>query len=315
MLVFTGLLIVAGPLVWSAVSSVAHAAQAGPGQAQVIFHRPDVMKARATRFNLSQNGQPIGQLLAGTTIELALEPGAYTFVASAASLDGEDSITLTVEAGKTYRVKGEVLWSWPVGRPKFTDVSESGVATSGLPELPENTRTETTTIATSSDQSAAGFEEAGRIGLRNFAGDWNVRMWSLNSDGNELEASGVAQGVLEGDDQVRISLVELDAPDFPEPTGGAVATITFEQNKGFILEVHRRQNGEVLRLTGNFERDSSSYVFYLIGGSEGQTITGIDRNSVRMEIRTLDRRSWVADTFAHVDGQTVQVQSTRFSRR
>lgn len=314
-LTLAGLTIAAGPLTWSTTMSVAHAAQAGPGQAQVIFHRPDVMKARATRFNISQNGQPIGQLLAGTTIELALDPGTYTFVASAASLDGQDSITLTVEPGKTYRVKGEVLWSWPVGRPKFTDVSESGVATPALPEASDNGEVGMSAAAVPGGSAAAGSDDAGRIGLRNFAGEWNVRMWSLAADGNELEARGVAEGVLEGNDQVRITLSEFDAPDFPEPTGDAEAILSFEKDKGFILEVYRARKGEVLRLTGSFQKDSNRYVFYLIGGSGGQTVTGIDRNSVRLEIRTLDRRSWVADTFAQVDGQSTQVQSTRFSRR
>ena len=104
-------------------------AQAGPDQASVVFHRPDKIKWKATRFNIERDGRPIGQLLAGKEISLPLDPGSYTFTASAKSLDGMDYLTLNVKAGKTYRVKGEVLASWPVGRPKFTDVSESGVAT------------------------------------------------------------------------------------------------------------------------------------------------------------------------------------------
>jgi hypothetical protein len=310
-----GLMVTAGSLTWSIVNSVTHAAEAGAGQAQVIFHRPDVMKGRAVRFNISQNGQPIGQLSGGTKIELALDPGTYTFVVSAVSLDGQDSITLNVESGKTYQIRGEVLWGWPVGRPKFTDVTESEIAASRLAASPKRAEPGMTSTATSGGQSTVASEEAGRIGLRNFAGDWNMRMWSLTSDGNELEARGVAQGVLEGNDQVRITLTEFDAPDFPEPTVRAEAILKFEKGKGFILEVHRGRDGEILRLTGSFQMDSNSYTFYLIGGSSGQTITGIDRNSVRLEIRTLDRRSWVADTFAHVDGQSTQVQSTRFSRR
>ena len=140
-------------------------------------------------------------------------------------------------------------------------------------------------------------------------------MWSLTSDGNELEGRGVAQGTLEDGDRIRISLSEFDAPDFPEPTGGAQAFLTYAKGKGIILEVHRSQKDEILRFTGNFQNGSNSYVFYLVGGKGGQTVTGIDGVSVRLEIRMLDRRSWVAETFAHVDGQTTQVQSTRFSRR
>ena len=74
-------------------------AETGPGQGEVIFHRADVMKGKAVRFNLSQDGRPIGYLLAGTEIVVSLDPGTYTFTASAPSLDGTDQLTLTVEAG------------------------------------------------------------------------------------------------------------------------------------------------------------------------------------------------------------------------
>ena len=81
-------------------------AQTGPDQAQVVFHRPNKMKWKATRFNIEQDGRPIGQLRAGTEISLTLDPGTYTFTATATSLDGRDFLKLSVEAGKTYRVKG-----------------------------------------------------------------------------------------------------------------------------------------------------------------------------------------------------------------
>jgi len=42
--------------------------------------------------------------------------------------------------------------------------------------------------------------------------------------------------------------------------------------------------------------------------------TGIERTSVRLEIRSLDTRSWIAGTFAQLDSQSTQVQSSRFSR-
>jgi hypothetical protein len=37
----------------------------------------------------------------------------------------EDSITLTVEAGKVYYVKGETKMGLYAGRPRFTQVSET----------------------------------------------------------------------------------------------------------------------------------------------------------------------------------------------
>jgi hypothetical protein len=79
-----------GLLLWSMQGSIAYAAQASPDQGLVIFHRADVMKGKAIRFNLEQDGRPIGQLLVGTTLEVPLAPGTYSFTVRAPSLDGMD---------------------------------------------------------------------------------------------------------------------------------------------------------------------------------------------------------------------------------
>lgn len=164
--------------------AVVLAAQAGPDEGLVVFHRANEMAGKAIRFNLEQEGRPAGQLLAGTTLEIPLAPGTYTFTVRAPSIDGMDYLTLNIEAGK-----------------------------------------------------------------------------------------------------------------------------------GFSLETDLGYSDEVLRLTGGYEADSDKYIFYLIGGAGGQTATGIDRTSVRLEIRSLDRNAWEAITYAHVDGKSTQVQSSRFLRR
>ena len=48
------------------VSSIAVAAQAGADKGLVVFARKKTMKGKAIRFNLEQDGRPIGQLLSGT---------------------------------------------------------------------------------------------------------------------------------------------------------------------------------------------------------------------------------------------------------
>ena len=85
-------------------ASNAVAAEAGPNEGLVIFHRKSSMKGKAIRFNLEQDGIPIGQLLSGTTIERPLPPGNYVFSVRAPSLDGMDVIHINVEAGRTYHV-------------------------------------------------------------------------------------------------------------------------------------------------------------------------------------------------------------------
>ncbi len=312
-----------GLVFWNSDGSTVHAAEAGPDEGLVVFHRADQFKGKGIRFNIEQDGRPIGQLLAGTTMEVPLAPGTYTFTVRAPSLDGMDYLTLNIEAGKTYRVNGEILWGWPAGRPKFGGVSESGVATQPVNADPANAPShaaESSAVpaaapVAASSGSALSAEEAGRLGLRNFVGDWNLNIWSLSSDGSKVEGSGVALGTNEGGDATRIVITHFESAEFLEAVGGGRVTISHLPGMGFTLETDFKYSDEVLRLTGGYQTDSNTYVFYLIGGSDGQIATGVDRISVRLEIRSLDPNSWEAATFAHVDGQSTQVQSSRFTRR
>ena len=94
-------------------------------QGLVIFYRVSAFKGKAVRFNVNHAEGTLGQLLSGTYLYKYLDPGTHSFFVQGVSVDGQDSITVNVEAGKTYYVKGEVLMGWPAGRPKFTQMSES----------------------------------------------------------------------------------------------------------------------------------------------------------------------------------------------
>lgn len=97
-----------------------------PDMGLVVFYRQANMKGRAIRFEISDSAKgSIGYLSDGTVVHRDLEPGSHTFTVRAPSVDGQDSVTLDVEAGQTYYVKGTVLWGWPAGRPKFTRMSDS----------------------------------------------------------------------------------------------------------------------------------------------------------------------------------------------
>ena len=99
---------------------------AQPEKGQVIFYRPGRAKGAAMRFEIQDSSKgSIGILSNGTVIRKDLEPGHYTFSVRAPSVDGSDSITINVEPGKAYYVKGEILWGWPAGRPKFTRMSDT----------------------------------------------------------------------------------------------------------------------------------------------------------------------------------------------
>jgi len=88
----------------------------------VIFYRLSGFKGKAIRFNLNHSEGSMGQLLSGTYLYKYLEPGEHQFWSQAIS---QDSITIKVEVGKTYYVKGEVKMGVLAGRPQFTKISES----------------------------------------------------------------------------------------------------------------------------------------------------------------------------------------------
>jgi hypothetical protein len=306
--VLAGLCVLGGIFLLWLPASVS--AQAGAEQALVIFHRADVMKARAVRFDIEQDGRPIGQLPAGTELKVALDPGTYTFTVRAPSWDGVDYLTLTVEAGKTYGIEGEVLWSWPVGRPKFSNVQESGVATQ---PATATTAPQPQQPATSSRVPVGGSDrDAIRRGLTGFAGSWRMVAWSLAADGRRIEGQGTATGTLSGDYAVRIKVDSFSAPELPDAAGGGDVLMTYHPERGLSLATNLPASDRKLQLTGQYQ--SGKFVFYLVG-SGGETMTGIPRSSVRLEIQPVDQNSWVADTYASFEGATSHVQSTRFTRR
>ena len=301
-------------------ASNAVAAEAGPDEGLVVFHRKSSMKGKAIRFNLEQDGVPIGQLLSGTTIERSLPPGNYVFSVRAPSLDGMDVLHLNVEAGRSYHVEGKILWGWPAGRPKFGDVSESVAVTAPAPAQIATASTPSGALAGAAlgsviaEPAAGVVVEAGRIGLANFIGDWNLDMWSLATDGSKLEGKGAATGTAEGENATRIMITEFKAAAFPAATGGGQILLSFEPGKGFLMVSNFSHSDEVLRFSGRYQADTGKYVFYLMVGSAGKTATGITRSSVRVEIHSTDAASWVADTFASVDGKNTRIQSYRFTR-
>mgnify|MGYP001826916174 FL=1 len=279
-------------------------AQASPEQGTVIFHRANKAKAKATRFNISQDGMPIGQLLAGTELVRVLDPGTYTFVASSVSLDGIDQLTLRVEAGVTYRIEGEVLWGWPIGRPKFSNVIESGTPT-------RSSTAAAPAPAVPASKPASASIDAAVLGLKAFRGDWQMEMWSLTADGTKQYAEGSVAGVQDDNNSVRLTVNEISMPGVESAIGTGQVTIAVHPQAGLTLTSQLPASGTDLNFAGQFR--NGRYVFYLIGGG-GNTMTGIDRSSMRLEFATDGIGAWVAESYVTVDGQTFLIQSARFTR-
>jgi hypothetical protein len=314
-----------------APGSIASAAEAGPGEGLVVFKRKKSSKGVVIQFNIQQDGRPIGQLRSGTTIKVPLAPGSYNFTVRAPSLDGEDFLTINVEAGWTYNVEGKILWGWPTGRPKFQLTSQTpGSAVASAP--PVATQAQPDPVAApapmagpalgsiapqpaATTQAGPTADDRGRISLRNFRGDWNLDMWSLATDFSKLKGIGSATGTPMGDSATQIIITEFASAAFPEATGGGRLLISHVPERGFTLESEFRYSGELLKFSGQYDEVTGRYIFYLSDGTGGETAIGMPRTSVRVEIRSLDLDSWVAETYSAVDGQSIKVQSYRFTRR
>ena len=160
-------------------------------------------------------------------------------------------------------------------------------------------------------QPACG--DASKQDLKNFAGDWDMETWSLAADGRKLEGKGTATGSLEGDHAVRIVVNDFEAPEVPGAIGGGTLLISFHPEQGLSFEIDLPAADRKLQFTGQFK--SGKYVFYLFDGGGGETITGMQRSSLRLEIQSMNHETWVAETYVSFEGRTTQVQSTRLTRR
>lgn len=102
-----------------------------PGKALVIFYRERHYIGGGVSYKVLDNGMRIGGLANGTYFVYQAKPGAHKFTASTEAT-GEH--VLTVEAGKTYYIRGEIRVGVLVGEPELiiADSKEAVGAIKGL---------------------------------------------------------------------------------------------------------------------------------------------------------------------------------------
>lgn len=107
---------------WSGSANATTVPAVQPDKGLVIFYRPKKTAGSAIRFNVNHPQGSMGSLNNGTMLYQYFEPGVLQFWSQVISQDG---ITLNIEAGKTYFVRGDVQMGVFAGRPKFTPVDEA----------------------------------------------------------------------------------------------------------------------------------------------------------------------------------------------
>lgn len=96
-----------------------------PDRGLVVFYRSKSFKGAAIHMNVRSSDGSAGILTSGSMFYHYYEPGQRTFDVNTPSVAGSDLITVNIEAGKTYFVRGEILMGWPAGRPRLSQEQES----------------------------------------------------------------------------------------------------------------------------------------------------------------------------------------------
>ena len=173
-------------------------------------------------------------------------------------------------------------------------------------------------IAGSKSQDVVAGETVGDAGKRHFqdfTGDWTLEIWALDENGKRITATGKARGLSAGENSVRIVYRDISVPSTGESFGGGDTLISYQPGQGFFLENNFTIADETLKMVGEYLADRNAYNFFLTGNTGGEMISGgILRSSVRLEIRSSGPSLFTAETYTHIDGEEVLVQSYRFIR-
>ena len=114
--------IVATFVIWPTSGVAATIPEADSEKGLVVFFRPRRMTGAAIPVNVHHADGVVGTLRNGTVLHRYFEPGQHQFWSEVIA---QDSIMISVEAGKVYFVKGETTMGVMVARPKFTQVDEA----------------------------------------------------------------------------------------------------------------------------------------------------------------------------------------------
>jgi hypothetical protein len=74
-----------------------------PGKGQIVFFRPSGFIGMALYFKIRENGTELGKLTNGAYFVATVDPGKHTYDAQT---ENKDTLTLEVDDGETYYVKG-----------------------------------------------------------------------------------------------------------------------------------------------------------------------------------------------------------------
>ena len=157
-------------------------------------------------------------------------------------------------------------------------------------------------------------DAAGKRHLGDFAGDWNLDIWALDADGKKITARGKATAVMPGKDTLRIEYKEIESPGYEQKITGS-SLVNYSANNGFTFENEFSVYPEVRKFVGEYVPEKNAYNFYPSQNKEGETITGVIRSNIRIELRVSGGNLVVAETYTMMEGKEVKIQSYRFIKQ
>jgi uncharacterized protein YjbJ (UPF0337 family) len=177
----------------------------------------------------------------------------------------------------------------------------------------EDNRTRMMADAIGGAQKGETVDDAGKRHLDDFIGEWNINAWGMVTDGKKITATGKAKGVLESKTKASIKYSDLKSPDYESVLSGELI-MRYDEKNGFSLENRFSSQQQSLTFVGEYIPDGNKYNYYPTSGEGEESISGVIRSNLRVEIRVSGNNMWVAETFTFIDGKEVMIQSYRFTR-
>jgi hypothetical protein len=100
-----------------------------PDKGLVYFYRESSFKGAAVQYDIRDNGNVIGALQSGTYFYEEATPGKHVY---SAKTEVTSEVSVDVEAGKTYYVKGSIGFGFVAPHPKLEVVSDEAAAQAAL---------------------------------------------------------------------------------------------------------------------------------------------------------------------------------------
>ncbi|MFV2059525.1 MAG: glycine zipper domain-containing protein [Gammaproteobacteria bacterium] len=149
--------------------------------------------------------------------------------------------------------------------------------------------------------------------LEGFIGEWQVNAWGLMPDGKRLTAKGNGKGILTAKNTAKLNYSDIKADGYEKILNG-YAIINFDEKNGLSLSTYGADNELDVTFIGEYIAEQKKFKFYLKNSKSKDTVTGILKTDVRMEVRFTSNNLWIVETYTLIEGKDTQIQSYRFSK-